>query len=65
MGSHPKGSMDKICNISKCSDSGDFHIDYAFGRTVRIVAGSEDWLDLDDFLKAMSPSGIYERELIQ
>lgn len=52
---------EKVCVIKKRSDTGDFVIDYSFGRTVRVEYGSEDWLDLDDFLKAMSPSGIYER----
>lgn len=48
---------EKVCVIKKRSDTGD----YSFGRTIRVEYGSEDWLDLDDFLKAMSPSGIYER----
>lgn len=52
---------EKICVIKKRSDTGDFVIDFAFGRTVTIEHGTEDWEDIDLFLKWHSPSGMYER----
>lgn len=53
-------SEQRIVKITKDESNGDFQVHFAFGKTVRVRKETEDWDDIDDLLKYLSPSGIYE-----
>lgn len=37
--------------------TGDLYVGYSFGKGVTLVKDSDDWLDMMDILRDLSPSG--------
>ena len=46
-----------LCSIRQHVATGDLHVGYAFGKWVMLTKDSDDWLDMMDLLKDLSPSG--------
>lgn len=54
-GDHP--TLKPVCSVRQDIVTGDLYVGYSFGKGVTLVKDSDDWLDMMDILRDLSPSG--------